>query len=1804
MRFTLHHAFRRLVGLAAAGLLAVPRLVPAVVLDDPDNDPPEDPPKECESTTATSCDCESGEDAVENGCVLVTLDLGRTTPWTGAAPVRLKIYTRESGPSLSTPEQLKLVLGYTLTRLGSDRTSAGAPATVEFAEPTGRTVRFRFAEGSSVGVPLLALPADGNVRLQMVDAEGWATLSAPAFYDLYPGDGSVWRYAAAPAAPDFGALVHRIDPRGVVRTWEDMGVTVLRDAAGRLRQVATRTRLADIVADSDAHYAVTVYPLVGDPDTDPDTGLLVPPSVSPVRVLDVRRGASEQELLVGLRKGTGDLRAYRYEAKNGDWELTRPSGLVDARELYYNADETGAVRLHLVRDASGALLRRTERNYADRPWGWALTNKIEGLDGELRRVTSWSYVVDGPNRGKVAEKITPTGNRILYEYDAQNRVVRESMPLVEEETLYSYAPVDPSDPPLLCDTRPRCVVRKMQGVEIRRTYYVYGTNGVDVVERVGEQGAAYGGTNVLRTVTTYYPVTGAVTDGLVQSVRHEDGTIDNYAYDLTDGVWTEFVTHVHEQAPDIVPMRTTRSVRVYNALGQLVDSRTDLCTIGVEDLVPQADWTPIARLQYAYDIDGNEIRREDLAGRLWTAEWAGNCCGKVSETDWQGITTTYAYDEEGRIIAKQTGSVLTETAYDALGRVTNVARRGIATTDRPAASVHPSSFAYDSLGRETMSEGEDGIRRLFSYAYRPEGGEVRTITEAPGTDCERVTATVTDPAGRTIRELRNGALRRTTVYAPLRETVYEGSKGTNSPVWHEMRFDRFDRLAETHKPGFSGAVLHSSNAFDEFGNTVEIEDGCTSTAPGSAPVVTSRRLSAFDEFGALVLSAEDVNRNGRIDFDGPDVVVSNAVGFSVRDGSLWRESARHAFPDTNSAEPLRVSTSRVRLTGLGAAEATELGEAILVADTQTVDAFGNTASQRSFVDRSSRRFAIFNDSAFSALSAWNLSIGGLSVSNRTETGIFSSRGYDALGRMIAQTDGRGNATTLVYDAAGRLVSTTDAAGATTAYGYDALGRQVSVTDALGNEKTTTFDADDNAVSLRGAQYPVDYTYDEYGRMAAMSTYRTEDLAHGDVTTWLRDEATGLVTNKVYADGNGPTYAYTPDGKPTRTTWARGAWFENVYDEQGRVVQVLHDDMTLDAAMEYDRLGRPVSSSVSAASYRYALDLLGHVTNEVAVIGGVTNTILRDYDTLGRPTRLRIADSDYDQSFAYDSLGRLSIVGIPGSTVTYAYTPDSLDAGYSVLTTSNAVLTRALTRDPLRRGLITVVSNYVTRSDHALPSSERGVAQSAGGSTPCGESVEPPSFAYAYDVLGRPVTRNADAFGYDALGQVVSARFGEGADPDRYDYDLIGNFVSNRLRGAWTQFDANELNEYATLSTPSTSSTPSTTALAYDPDGNLLTNGVWSYAYDSMNRLSAAASNGVAVAEYAYDAFWRRVGRRAGGAEHRTLYDDWNPIRESVSTGAGTAACDYHWGKDLSGTFQGAGGVGGLLAVRRADGLFLPFYDNLGNVVAYADAEGSVVAAYAYDAFGRTASASGPLAATFEHGFSTKPLDPETGLHYYGYRFYDSGMGRWMNRDPLEEAVGWNVFVFLRNNTLRSIDELGLAELSLRYETDSTMPGKWIHLPKGTKIVKSMDELIADMQSQILASDDNECSCVKRLFIGGHGSAGEIELFRGGSKILIQGGTLRLAASLYYEYPNGQYGGDANPKDNQEWLDIYVFLKQIARYLCPEPYLEFVTCSSGSGSQGETLKEQLQEIFPRADIKLYTTDIAYYFGSVVPVSKKK
>ena len=66
----------------------------------------------------------------------------------------------------------------------------------------------------------------------------------------------------------------------------------------------------------------------------------------------------------------------------------------------------------------------------------------------------------------------------------------------------------------------------------------------------------------------------------------------------------------------------------------------------------------------------------------------------------------------------------------------------------------------------------------------------------------------------------------------------------------------------------------------------------------------------------------------------------------------------------------------------------------------------------------------------------------------------------------------------------------------------------------------------------------------------------------------------------------------------------------------------------------------------------------------------------------------------------------------------------------------------------------------------------------------------------------------------------------------------------------------------------------------------------------------------------------------------------------------------------SGTIEGVGGVGGLLYLTVDGAIYIPCYDNNGNVTRYLDANGNTFAQYAYDAFGNLISKSGPLAAPF------------------------------------------------------------------------------------------------------------------------------------------------------------------------------------------------------------------------------------------------
>lgn len=174
-------------------------------------------------------------------------------------------------------------------------------------------------------------------------------------------------------------------------------------------------------------------------------------------------------------------------------------------------------------------------------------------------------------------------------------------------------------------------------------------------------------------------------------------------------------------------------------------------------------------------------------------------------------------------------------------------------------------------------------------------------------------------------------------------------------------------------------------------------------------------------------------------------------------------------------------------------------------------------------------------------------------------------------------------------------------------------------------------------------------------------------------------------------------------------------------------------------MESNGTNRHWNYSVDNVAYYIADN--GNATNETMRVGNETKTVTRRLDDSGR-----VAEID-GTAYLYASDGLLETVSNGIAVVNYIYTPDRLDAGYTLTLSNGVTFTRNLERDPFRRPLVTCV----TASANGL---------SVG------------SLAYTYDALNRPTTRNTDTFGYNERSEVVSSR--GAAENAEYGYEADGD----------------------------------------------------------------------------------------------------------------------------------------------------------------------------------------------------------------------------------------------------------------------------------------------------------------------------------------------------------------------------------------------------------------------------------------------
>lgn len=576
------------------------------------------------------------------------------------------------------------------------------------------------------------------------------------------------------------------------------------------------------------------------------------------------------------------------------------------------------------------------------------------------------------------------------------------------------------------------------------------------------------------------------------------------------------------------------------------------------------------------------------------------------------------------------------------------------------------------------------------------------------------------------------------------------------------------------------------------------------------------------------------------------------------------------------------------------------------------------------------------------------------------------------------------------------------------------------------------------------------------------------------TTWSYGSSTGRLDYKRDANTKDLKYYYTLAGRLKTRVSARNITTAYYYDTGGNLRAVNYSAGTDDILHARDTLGRPKAatqgtltitagtSAVSNAgitlsspvrSIAYGYDGLRLSTETTDLGGGFVKTLNRFYDGYGRPRSLAVG-TDYTTAYGYDATtGRLSQVwerpylsaigdplGEPAGEpltrpvlvtgdFTYGYVPDSglvhtvTKAASGTNPALVATRTWESTRDVLKK--IENTAGQTIRSSYTYTVNDIGqrTAVTTGGS----------------EFTGSPANWS---WGYDALGQLEKAALGTTGDMGRrYQYDSIGNRKTSAV-GNWnaaTFTAVSTASYYGALPVVSTS-VPGANSLnqyaailgqfeaypAYDFDGNMTagpvpgsngnTPGVQAPAnatnigWDAENRLISATVNSITY-NYEYDHLSRLVVRKVGTAiSRRYIHDGWNRIAEYESS-ATTPYNTYTWGLDLSGSMQGAGGVGGLLAASEHSGTvqnpvrtpYYPTYDGNGNISEYLDFSGAAAVHYEYDPFGTVTRLTGSNSTRFQFRFSTKPRDISTGLYYYGYRWYDPLTGRWPSRDPIEES---------------------------------------------------------------------------------------------------------------------------------------------------------------------------------------------------------
>lgn len=257
--------------------------------------------------------------------------------------------------------------------------------------------------------------------------------------------------------------------------------------------------------------------------------------------------------------------------------------------------------------------------------------------------------------------------------------------------------------------------------------------------------------------------------------------------------------------------------------------------------------------------------------------------------------------------------------------------------------------------------------------------------------------------------------------------------------------------------------------------------------------------------------------------------------------------------------------------------------------------------------------------------------------------------------------------------------------------------------------------------------------------------------------------------------------------------------------------------------------------------------------------------------------------------------------------------------------------------------------------------------------------------------------------YDSNGQLLSA------NDDTYAYDNRGNITSKTVNGTTTAFT------YSNSGWKDQLVSVNGIDLTYDANGNVLTYGDKEYTWNSGRNLESIV-DGDNEYSYTYDENGIRTSKTVNGKT--TYYNTKDGVIISQTDGENTWYFQY----DTNGTPLG-------FVLNGTQYFYIT--NQMGDVLAITDTDGSIVGNYEYDAWGKVLTADTDLAKQNPIRYRGYYYDNETGYYYLQSRYYDSNICRFINSDiaeishmAKEFSVGTNLFAYCNNTPVNNSDPNG------------------------------------------------------------------------------------------------------------------------------------------------------------------------------------